>query len=50
VAVAKPFKEMTRHGGIGDPRTASREKGERILSVIVEKLAEVVKEIRAGNI
>ncbi|HET7101679.1 MAG TPA: creatininase family protein, partial [Terriglobia bacterium] len=50
VSVAKPFKEMTRHGGIGDPRTASREKGERILSVIVENLSEVVKEIRAGNI
>jgi creatinine amidohydrolase len=50
VAVAKPFKEMTRHGGIGDPRKASSEKGERILSVIIEKLAEVVNEIRAGNI
>jgi creatinine amidohydrolase len=50
VSVAKPFKEMTRHGGIGDPRKASKEKGERILAVITEKLAEVVKEIRAGNI
>jgi creatinine amidohydrolase len=50
VAVAKPFKEMTRHGGIGDPRKASREKGEKILSVIVEKLSEVVKEIQAGKL
>jgi creatinine amidohydrolase len=48
VSVAKPFKEMSRHGGIGDPRKASREKGERILSVIVEKLAEVVGEIQSG--
>ena len=39
-----------RHGGIGDPRTASREKGERILSVIVEKLAEVVGEIQSGKL
>jgi creatinine amidohydrolase len=50
VAVAKPFKEMTRHGGIGDPRKASREKGDKILSVIVEKLSEVVKEIQAGKL
>ena len=50
VSVAKPFKEMTRHGGIGDPRKASREKGERILAVIVENLAEVVVEIRSGKI
>ena len=50
VSVAKPFKEMTRHGGIGDPRKASKEKGERILAVITEKLAEVVQEIRAGNL
>ncbi|HXH48125.1 MAG TPA: creatininase family protein [Terriglobia bacterium] len=50
VAVAKPFKEMTRHGGIGDPRKASGEKGEKILSVIVEKLVEVVKEIQTGKL
>ncbi|TAM83068.1 MAG: creatininase family protein [Acidobacteria bacterium] len=50
VSIAKPFKEMTRHGGIGDPRKASREKGERILSVIVKKLAEVVEEIQTGKL
>ena len=50
VSVAKPFKEMTRHGGIGNPRKASREKGERILSAIVAKLAEVVREIQAGSL
>lgn len=50
VAVARTFKEMTRHGGVGDPRKASREKGERILAVIVEKLAEVVIEIQTGKL
>ncbi|HET7214650.1 MAG TPA: creatininase family protein [Terriglobia bacterium] len=50
VAVAKTFKEMTRHGGVGDPRKASREKGERILAVITEKLAEVVTEIQTGKL
>lgn len=50
VSVAKPFKEMSRHGGIGDPRKASKEKGERILSALTTKLSEVVKEILAGNL
>jgi creatinine amidohydrolase len=50
VSVAKPFKEMSRHGGIGNPLKASKEKGERILSLIVEKLAEVVKEIQTGRL
>jgi creatinine amidohydrolase len=50
VSVAKPFKELSRHGGIGDPRKASRDKGERILCAIVAKLAEVVREIQTGNL
>ncbi len=50
VSVAKPFKEMSRHGGIGDPRKASKEKGERILSAITAKLSEVVREIQSGNL
>lgn len=50
VSVTKAFKELSRHGGIGDPMTASREKGERIFAVIIDKLAQVVQEIRAGNI
>ena len=50
VSVAKPFKEMSRHGGIGDQRKASKEKGERILSELTTKLSEVVKEILAGSL
>ena len=50
VTVTKAFSELSRHGGIGDPMTASREKGERIFAAIIEKLALVVQEIRAGNI
>ena len=50
VTVAKPFKELSRHGGVGDPRLASKEKGEKILSAIVAKLAGVVREIQTGNL
>ncbi len=48
VTVTKSFKELTRHGGFGDPTKASAEKGERILAAIVNKLAQVVQEIRSG--
>ena len=48
VSIIKPFKELSRHGGLGDPTTASAKKGERIFAAIVSKLAEVVREIQSG--
>ena len=40
------FNERTSHGGIGDPRTASKEKGEKLLEIAAESLAEIVGKIR----
>lgn len=48
VSVTRTFKELSRHGGVGDPRTASAEKGERIFAAITDKLARVVEEIQTG--
>jgi len=48
VSITKPFKELSHHGGMGDPTTASAEKGERIFAAIVSKLAEVVREMQSG--
>jgi creatinine amidohydrolase len=48
VTVARQFKELSRHGGIGDPTTASAEKGERIFAAIVTNLVRVVDDIQAG--
>jgi creatinine amidohydrolase len=50
ISVTKTFKELTRHGGMGDPATASPEKGERIFAAVVDKLAQVVQEMRSGGI
>lgn len=50
VSVTRTFKELTRHGGVGDPMTASAEKGERIFAAIVGKLSRVVEEIQSGNL
>jgi creatinine amidohydrolase len=40
------FDQRTRHGGVGDPRPASAEKGERMLDASAEEVAEQVLEIR----
>ncbi|WP_439594388.1 creatininase family protein [Falsiroseomonas sp.] len=37
---SRPFAEMTDTGVIGDPRTASAEKGERLLEAAAKRLAE----------
>lgn len=48
VSVTKPFNELSTHGGFGDPRTASAEKGERIFAAVVAKLAHVIEDIQTG--
>lgn len=48
VVVARQFKDLSRHGGIGDPISASREKGERIFDAVVGKLRQIVEEIQTG--
>jgi len=50
VTVVQTFKEMTRHGGFGDPTQASAEKGEKILEAVLAKLSQVVGEIRSGKL
>src|SRR5207247_9399575 len=50
VSVTKPFKDVSRHGGMGDPMTASSEKGGRIFAALIGKLVQLVQEIRSGRI
>jgi creatinine amidohydrolase len=38
----------TSHGGVGDPTSATPEKGERLLQEIVKGLEDVVLKIRSG--
>jgi len=38
----RSFKSRTHHGAIGDPRTASVDKGERLLAAAAEAVAKVV--------
>jgi creatinine amidohydrolase len=50
VTVWKSFSEFTKHGGSGDPTTASAEKGERFFAAIVGRLRAVVEEIERGTL
>lgn len=38
----RSFKSRTHHGAIGDPRTASAEKGERLLAAAAESVTKLV--------
>ena len=41
------FDQRTRHGGVGDPRPASAEKGERMLDASADEIAAQIPQIRA---
>ena len=44
------FDECTRHGGFGDPSSASKEKGVRFLRAIVDKVIVVIEDIEADTL
>lgn len=48
--VSRNFAEISQNGGVGDPRTATAEKGERFFSAIVHQLAELVGDLESGRI
>jgi len=50
VAIFKAMDKITRHGGSGDPRTATAQKGEKFLDVIVAKLVDLCNDMRAGKV
>lgn len=50
VSISRHFSEISQHGAVGDPRTASAEKGERFFEVIVARLTKLVGEIESGGI
>jgi creatinine amidohydrolase len=49
-SVSRAFADISAHGGVGDPRTASAEKGEQFFDAIVGRLRELVEELEAGKI
>lgn len=45
VSTYRTMKQMTHHGGFGDPSTASSEKGEEMLRVITSRLVALCKDL-----
>jgi creatinine amidohydrolase len=49
-SVSRSFTEISTDGAVGDPRTASAEKGQEFFSAIVGQLQELVRELELGKI
>jgi creatinine amidohydrolase len=49
VSISRPWSLLTESTGVGDPRKATREKGERYLGVVVPRLAKFVAELSRAN-
>jgi creatinine amidohydrolase len=49
-SISRAFADISAHGGVGDPRTASAAKGEQFFDAIVGRLRELVEELEAGKI
>ena len=47
VASYHRFDQRTQHGGVGDPRPATAEMGERLLQASAEEMVKHVRAIRA---
>ena len=41
------FDQRTQHGGVGDPRPATAEKGKRMLDASADEIAAQITEIRS---
>lgn len=49
-SMSRAFAEISRDGGVGDPRSASAEKGELFFRAIVIRLAELIRDLQSGKI
>ena len=48
-AITRPWHLLTESSGVGDPRAATREKGERYLELVTERLAQFLVELSAAE-
>jgi creatinine amidohydrolase len=50
VTVTRPWHLLTTNAGAGNPHAASAEKGQRLMSVVVERLSEFLVELSAAKL
>ena len=49
VSISRPWHLLTETSGVGNPFQASAEKGEQYISVVVERLAQFLRELSAAE-
>lgn len=49
-SVSRTFAEISRNGAVGDPRTASADKGRQFFEAIVSRIAALVSDLETGKI
>jgi creatinine amidohydrolase len=49
-SVSRAFSEISTDGGLGDPRTASADKGRKFFDAIVGQLRDLVRDLESGRI
>ena len=49
VGISRPWHLLTQDTGVGDPRAATKEKGEKYLSVIIPRLAQYLAELSSAD-
>src|SRR6266542_4219214 len=49
VSITRPWHLVSKNTGLGDPKAASAEKGQRLLDVLVERLASFLVELAAAE-
>jgi creatinine amidohydrolase len=48
-SITRPWHLLTESSGVGDPREATREKGEKYLQLVTERLAQFLVELSAAE-
>jgi creatinine amidohydrolase len=43
--ITRPWHLLTTNAGVGDPRPATAEKGERVIKLVVERVSRFLKEL-----
>jgi creatinine amidohydrolase len=50
VSISRPWSGLTKSTGVGDPKEATKEKGERYLSLIVPRLGQYIADLSKENV
>ena len=50
VSISRPWHLLTETTGVGDPRAATKEKGEKYLDVVVPRLAQYIAELSKADL